>query len=88
MPSPDEIAKRLDRRNKKVNAAGKKAKAAAKKRASGRGSVKGRSKSDPSGTLRARTKRALQSRQARGSNKSKADRKLAKREGLDINDLF
>lgn len=85
MPSPEEIAAKLKRRNQTINK-GKKKKAA--KKNSGRGSAKGRKLSDPSGTLKARTKRALQSRMARGANKSAADRRLAKREGLDINDLF
>lgn len=87
MPDPSKTAKELARRNAKIN----KVDAAKKKKKAKKGSAAGRKKADPGGTLKRRTKSALRSRVARagGANRlTPADRRLAKREGLKIEDLF
>lgn len=89
MPTPDQIARRLARRNKKIKKTD--LKKATKMPSVGGGSKAGRAKSDPSGSLRKRTKKALRSRIARKGGVKRltaSDRALAKRESININDLF
>jgi len=90
MPTPEEIAAKLARRNNKIRT--EKSMTAKKKKAkSGKGSAKGRKRADPGNTMKRRTKSALRSRVAKVGgvkNLTAADRQLAQREDLDLDLLF
>jgi len=91
MPSPDELAQKLTKRNRTI----KQDSAAKKKRRTRVKRTKPKSKpsltsADRRAELNAnqrRTRKAIRSRQKRGVA-GEADKRLAKREGLDLSILF